>query len=77
MLPLREDQKSPPPALKSVNEMVGKGLITTSRQEECMALYQHANTEVVDRVFPIFCGESSQCTLERKTTGVSLKGQFR
>lgn len=48
----------PPPALKneSVNEMVGKGLIITSRQEECMALFQHANTEVVDSAFPIFWG---------------------
>ncbi|CAM4298492.1 unnamed protein product [Leuciscus chuanchicus] len=51
----------PPPILKneSVNEMVEKGLISTSRQEECVALHQRAYSEEVDCVFPIFWGEHS------------------
>ncbi|ROL42300.1 hypothetical protein DPX16_8179 [Anabarilius grahami] len=51
----------PPAALKnySVNEMVEKGLISTCRQEECMTVYQRANSEEVDCVFPIFWGEHS------------------
>ncbi|XP_067308141.1 uncharacterized protein [Pseudorasbora parva] len=51
----------PPPALnnKSVKEMAEKGLISTPRQEECMALYPRASSEEVDCVFPIFWGKHS------------------
>lgn len=51
----------PPPALntESLNDMVKKGIMSTSRQEECMALYQRANTDEADSVFPVFWGEHS------------------
>lgn len=51
----------PPPALntESLNDMVKKGIMSTSRQEEGMALYQRANTDEADSVFPFFWGEHS------------------
>ncbi|XP_050987564.1 uncharacterized protein LOC127178630, partial [Labeo rohita] len=51
----------PPPALntESLNDTVKKGIMSTSRQEECMALYQRANADEADSVFPVFWGEHS------------------
>lgn len=49
----------PPPALqeKTVKEMFEKGLLSKSRQEECLELYQHACSHEVDSMFPIFLEE--------------------
>ncbi|KAG9280291.1 hypothetical protein AMEX_G2979, partial [Astyanax mexicanus] len=50
---------SPPPALRndSLQEMVEKGLISKSRQEDCMSLKQKAFLAEVDCVFPVFWGD--------------------
>ncbi|KAL7866110.1 hypothetical protein SRHO_G00113570 [Serrasalmus rhombeus] len=50
---------SPPPPLcnASLEEMVEKGIISRTRQQECMALHARACLEEVDCVFPVFWEE--------------------
>lgn len=51
----------PPAGLcnESINEMVEKGIVSSSRREECIALFQRAQSEEVNGLFPIFWADHS------------------
>ncbi|XP_055023112.2 uncharacterized protein [Misgurnus anguillicaudatus] len=42
---------------ESINEVVDKGIVSSSRREECISLFQRAQSEEVDCLLPIFLGK--------------------